>query len=557
MNDIKKFFLEQIRSKLNRTTITSCSRWAEKYRVVNGGSFPGPWTFDHHPWLLEMHDCEDRKIIGQKAAQLGYTEWALNKSFYNIDIRALSVLYILPSDDDASDFSADRFGRALEASEHITNMFTSVRNVQHKRSGHASLYVRGSRSRSKLKSIDTALIIYDEVDEMKQENLALAEMRQSGIAEDQIQQIKLSTPTTPETGINVDFKSSTQNHYNFKCPSCSKLIELGFDNLVVTAEHKMDMGYLNSYIRCNECKVKIDHDNKLSILQAKAKGGSGRFVPSFSDRNFTGFYINQLYSPVVSPPTLALNYLEGIEDPSKATEFWNSRLGLPYLSEGAKLEEEQIKRLIRDYFKGPTDGRIITMGVDVGAVCHYSIEEWTLPEHRSPALDVNDEATCRLINEGQTSGAANDFNELAGLMNQYQVDFCIIDAEPERRAAYQFATRFWGRVLLCDFLWSAQGRQIVPGLEEDCVVKVNRTSWFDLALGRFKNGTIILPKDVSRQYISHICSPQRVYKKDRYGNNYGFYENTTPDHLALSRVYNEIALVHAPFHGAATDVFDS
>src|SRR5688572_8319100 len=134
---IDSFFLEQIRAKLNRASISSCSRWAEKYRMMSG-SFPGKWTFDHHPWLLEMHDSDARKIIGQKAAQVGYTEWALNKAFYAIDIHSLSVLYILPSDDDASDFSADRFGRALDSSPHIDQMFTSVRNVQHKRSGYAS-----------------------------------------------------------------------------------------------------------------------------------------------------------------------------------------------------------------------------------------------------------------------------------------------------------------------------------------------------------------------------------------------------------------------------------
>ncbi len=140
-------------------------------------------------------------------------------------------------------------------------------------------------------------------------------------------------------------------------------------------------------------------------------------------------------------------------------------------------------------------------------------------------------------------------------MDQYGVDFCIIDAEPERRAAYQFATRFWGRVYLCDFLWSATGRQITQGTEEECTIKINRTSWFDLALTRFKNKTIVLPNNISREYVNNICSPERVYKKDRYGNNYGFYENTTPDHLALARVYSEVALTFAPYQGVAENIY--
>lgn len=550
---IDKFFLEQIRTKLSRLSVTSCSRWAEKYRVM-GGDFPGPWTFDNHPWLLEMHDCAAQKIVGQKAAQMGYTEFALNKSFYAIDINSQSVLYILPSDDDASDFSSSKFGRALDTSPHIAKMFTNVSNVQHKRSGYASLFIRGSRSRSKLKAIDTAIIIYDEVDEMNQDNIALAEMRQSGQKEESTQQLKLSTPRTPDTGINVDFKASTQDHYHFACPSCKKLIDLGFNNLVITAEHKLDQGYKDSYIKCLQCNAKIDHKEKPLLLKNKLRGGTARFVSAHSDRDSHGYYVNQLYSIVVSPATLALNYLEGLEDPSRATEFWNSRMGLPFVAEGAKLAEKQVTDRISDHEQGPVDG-LITMGVDVGAVCHYEIVEWFIDRDRDLKLDINDCAKCRVIGAGRTTGAANDFNELAGLMDQYQVDFCVIDAEPERRAAYQFATRFWGRVYLCDFLWSAQGRQITPGNDEECIVKVNRTSWFDLALGRFKNKTISLPKDISREYISHICAPQRVYKSDRYGNPYGFYENTTADHLALARVYSELALVFAPYQGTAQDIF--
>jgi len=558
-SDIRHYFLDQIQSKLQRGSIGTCSRWAEKYRKIKDPLTDqlGDWTFNYHPWLLEMHDCPDRIIIGQKAAQLGYTEWALNKAFFNIDIHALSVLYILPSDDDASDFSADRFGRALECSPHITKMFDSVRNVQHKRAGYASLYVRGSRSRSKLKSIDTALIIFDELDEMKQENLALAEMRQSGIREDAIQQIKLSTPTTPETGINVAYRGSSQDHFFFKCPSCSRLIELEYpDSIVITAQDKSDLGYKNSYYICRYCKVKLNHELKQQWLKHKLRGGTSRFVPGHTDRDTHGFYINQMYSSVVSPATFALAALEGVDDPTKATEFVNSRLGQPYLVEGAKLAESQILSKRRSYAKGPTSDPIVTMGVDVGGVMHVEIDSWTIKSDRNPALDINDEAFCKVLYEGRTSGAATDFNEVAALMTEYQVDFCVVDSEPERRAAYQFATRFWGKVYLCDFIFSIQGRAIIPGPEEECTVKVNRTSWMDLALGRFKNDTIILPEDVSPEYVRHICAPQRVYKKDKWGKDYGLYENTAADHLAFSRLYSELALVFAPWAGSTQDIYD-
>ena len=92
-----------------------------------------------------MHDAEERKIVGQKAAQMGYTEWAMNMTFFHMDVKGQDVLYVLPSSDDASDFSAARFDPALEDSEHLRNLFSNVNNVGLKRAGHSTLYVRGSK----------------------------------------------------------------------------------------------------------------------------------------------------------------------------------------------------------------------------------------------------------------------------------------------------------------------------------------------------------------------------------------------------------------------------
>jgi hypothetical protein len=157
-------------------------------------------------------------------------------------------------------------------------------------------------------------------------------------------------------------------------------------------------------------------------------------------------------------------------------------------------------------------------------------------------MNLNDYATPTLIYEGTTSGNIDDFSELDQFMYEWSVDGGIIDAEPERRVALQFAYRHWGKIFLCDFLWSQQGRTVTMTPEEERTIKVNRTSWFDLALTRFKTKQIRLPVDVSQQYKDHIREPQRVYKKDKFGNPFGYYESVKADHFALSRIYSEIAL---------------
>ena len=576
MHPLSRLIAERVATGLKRKSIGDCAKWAETYRVM-GGSFPGIWSWKYHPWLLEMHMAEGQKIVGQKAAQMGYTEWALNKAFYTLDILGLSVLYVLPSSDDASDFSASRFDRALENSVHLSKLFSDVKNVGHKRAGNASLYVRGSRSRSKLKSIDTALLIFDEVDEMMQENIPLAMERQSGQRLDTKQVLKLSTPTIEDKGINVDFKESTQDHYHFKCPHCNRFIELDFpDNLVITADSERDPNIVNSHYICNLCKHALFYlptnllaqteleqytQSKAATLAHKEFGGSGHGVPTYSNRSVPGFYINQMYSCTILPSDLATSYLKGKKDPTEETEFFNSKLGRTHAVAGAKVtEDELIKcgagRSERRMANTPPKNGVRTMGIDVGGVNHVTIEEWKFTGQKLAGFIINDIAHPTVIYAGTTSGRADDFGELDHLFKEYRVDGAVIDAEPERRESYKFATRFWGRVLLLDWLWSQQGRAVIIGPEEECTMKANRTSWLDLALGRFRQQTIDLPGDISAEYCDHIREPQRIYKKDKYGNPVGYYESAKADHFAFSRVFSELALALAVSTATNQDIRD-
>ena len=40
---------------LKNRTLTTCSRWANRRRIM-GGDFAGPYSDRYHPWVREMHD---------------------------------------------------------------------------------------------------------------------------------------------------------------------------------------------------------------------------------------------------------------------------------------------------------------------------------------------------------------------------------------------------------------------------------------------------------------------------------------------------------------------
>ena len=537
---IHNLFLDRIATGLKKRSITCCSSWSEKCRVM-GKPFPGPWTFKYHPWLKEMCDSTAQSNIGQKAAQMGYTECMLNKTFYEMDINGTNTLYVLPTKTpDASDFSAARFDPAIEASSYLQKMFSDVKNVGHKRAGTVNLYIRGSRSRAGLKSVPVGLLILDEVEEMFQENIPLATERMAG----QVEKIcwAISTPFVDGEGINKLYKNSTQEHFFFVCPSCNRLTELIFPDSFVY----VDTDLTKSYYKCKECSAALPHETKTQWLS------TGRWVPMVTNTDIRGFYINQMYSPAITPYEWAKAYRGSLKNAADEQEFYNSKLGLPHEPEGARVTTEAIDICICNKRKDELVNQrgLVTMGIDVGKYLHYEIDLWKFPSTVLTS-DVNIEGTCILLAEGSVS----NFEELDLLMRQYSVNFAVIDANPERRKAFEFAMRFYGHVKLCFYGVGINGKQISVGKEEEATITVDRTSWMDMSLSRFRNKSIVLPMNISNTYRQHIQAPVRILVKDNTGNVVAKYnEGSKEDHLAHARTYSEIALPFAASFGVNEDI---
>jgi len=523
---------ELVARGLKRNSVQDCSKWAETYRVLKGKK----WTHDRYPWLRGIQNANSRLVIGQKAAQIGYTEAALNKTFFKIDIENIDCLYVLPSENDASDFSSGRFDPALDESEHLQRMFSDVNNVGLKRAGNSTLYVRGGKSRSRLKSIPTGFIVLDEIDEMPEENIPLVLERFSG------QEIKqcmmISTPTVHGHGINKYYLKSTMEHFFFECPHCGKQIELNFpDNVKITADDVTDRSLVDSFYFCDKCKGRLEHKDKTEWLS------TGHFVAEHEDRPNRGFSVNQLYSPTIEPWELAESYLKSQYDPTEEQEFYNSKLGKTHIVGDARITTEHIEACTKNYIKGAAfTSPIITMGIDVGAKWHYEIDEWHMKGQPDATLDVNDVFDCRMMQEGEID-LHDGVTEILKLLARFNVKGCIIDRHPETYAVYKITSRFPGRVYACMFGRGVNGRRVTISAGDDQMMTVDRTSWFDCALGRVIAGKMSFPRNTSITYQKQIQVPARVYTRDPLGNPIGkWVSETRHDHFALARVYSEIAL---------------
>ena len=313
-----------VRDGFQSNNLRSCSRWAEHRRVM-GAPFNGPYGFGRHPWCREIHDSQAAWTIAMKAAQLGVTETGINRAFYTLDQLKRDVLYVLPTNLNASDFSKARFATALKLSPYLKKLFVDTNTVGLKSTGQNVLYIRGSRGDSNMKSIPVSELVLDELDEMDTHAVWLALERLSGQIEKHI--LAISTPTVPKYGIHKLYLTSTQEHFYFQCPHCGRRTELLWPDCVeIIGESVNDPRCKESFLKCKECKHKLDHEAKQEFL---AGGKWEATETNVSAEESRGFYINQLYSTTVTPGELVIAYHRGLGDEAAATEFHCSKLGVP------------------------------------------------------------------------------------------------------------------------------------------------------------------------------------------------------------------------------------
>ena len=528
ITDLVRYGMERLHSR----TLTTPARWASQHIVV-GNPFPGPLQYTHHPWMREMINAEAEVCVGQKAAQLGYSTLAVAVALYTV-VEGRNVLYLLPTRvPDASDFSISRFDKIIDSSEYLTEMFAVNKNVGVKRATTGTIYIRGMNSNSALKSVDVSLLVFDEVDEMAQGKIPLAQQRLAG------QLIKrswyVSTPTIPDFGINALLKESTESHFFFPCPSCSRHVELLWpDAFELCGESHTDPDCARSHIKCPECTKKLPHETKAEWL-APAK-----FQPT-RQSDALGFYINQLYSATRLPVELARAYFRAQIDIAAEQEFWNSMMGLARLLQGSRLEDEDLTKCYGNYrcSDPPPANRLITIGIDIGKLLHYWVDSWIYDQ---PCADINLASFSRTI----TAGTLDNFSEIKNLITQFSPAQIVIDSEPETRKALEMVAYYPGLINLCKF---TRG-DVDNTLTGDIIVKANRTAWLDTALSRFRTQRTTIPLDLPRDVFAHAKALVRRYRQTDTGDLASHYVSTGADHFMFARVYSEIAfpLAIARYH---------
>lgn len=536
--------LDELRKKIAQglidSSLKSCSRWAE-HKIWLPKPYDGLLRFDKFPWCREILGIRNGYVTIKKSSQMGLSVAAMVKALHLVCELSEDVAYVLPNGNLVSDFSKGRLQPLLDLSPELRDIWGEA-NVGFRQCSrnHASMYIRGSNSQSGLVSIPLGHAICDELDRCAPHTLSLLEERFS--ARDDFYLMALSTPTLPDHGVDKLFKLGTQEQFTFKCPSCSRHISLRWpESIEICGEHYADDACALSRLRCHECDGTLPEQSKSQWLSKAI------WQPSVNVQGHRSFLINGLYSPGLTAERIVRKYLKGELSESARVEFTNQTLAECYISEGSKITPELLGSAKRGYSKmdaRPQDSsKCIVMGVDVGMYLDVVIAEYTYD--RDPGYEPHLNSTCRILYEARVP--SNDWHGLDILMREWQVHFACLDIQPETQAVKSFCRRFHGFAAGVQYRKGTAGNEIKSVEDENGTptLTVDRTSFMDLALGRFHSGKILLPKDVSATFEEHLQSNTRTYELDEYGNPQAVYVANRDDHFCHALTLAEVAHLKA------------
>ena len=440
-------------------------KWVE--RLDLGGR---KFSLEDHPYQRDMLTEIATRQCFKKGSQVGITEVNVIRSIKGLLDAAYpqGVLYLFPTQNDVGDFSKSRFNPIIADNPQIAKFVQATDAVSIKRVRKSHLYLRGARSTGKiegikktssqLKSVPVDRIVFDEVDEFEPAmvDLALERLGHSLVKEE----IYLSTPSIPGYGIDKLYAESDQRVWMIRCPHCGQetCLELEFPSCLAELPD-------GKVIRvCKKCKQEIYPKD-------------GHWIPLFPDRSrdMVGWWISQLNSAYVDPRKIlkAFNELTGRR---KLQEFYNSKLGMAYISAENRLTVNDIYTncgadpiQIKDI--GPC-----AMGVDVGSMLYVVVGL----KPREKVLQV------------VFMGRVSSFNDVHDIARRFNVKCAVIDIEPETRKVREFAESEPYQVYLCDYVQSSVGTVWNP---ETRMVKVNRTESLDSVHDLLsQSGRLILPR---------------------------------------------------------------
>lgn len=369
-------------------------QWSEKYRVLSQESSALFGRFQALSYQIEPMRCISdpniREVVLMWGSQLGKSEIINNTIGYYIHQDPSTILFLLPTEDMAEDYSKRRLTPMFRDTKELGELiFDREANntilIKNFKGGNLALV--GSNSPSKLASKPIKVLVVDEVDRCENtkegHSIDLAQKRTNTYYDRKI--IKVSTPTIKgHSVIESEYELSDKRKYFVPCPKCDFYQTLSFESLKweqgEDGSHDID-SVRYACIECGSLWSEVEKNAAVTKGQWRATAHIKHKPHKPKPREKVGFFLNALYSPFFTMKDIVKDFLDSKDNIAKFQVFVNTIKAESFEPPSVKFQENELYNRRESYTPTtlPDDIIFITSGVDVqGDRVEIEFRGWAL-----------------------------------------------------------------------------------------------------------------------------------------------------------------------------------
>lgn len=358
------------------------TEWSDKYRRLSAenSAEPGRWRTSRTPYLEEIMDAftdpKVHRIAVAASSQVGKTECEMNMLGYAIAVDPGPSMFIMPTVDNAKDFSKRRIAPMIRDTKPLRERISKAKSrdgentVLKKAYPGGMLTITGSNSPASLASVPARYVFGDERDRWAKD--AGGEGDPWGLVEARTitfynhKMVEVSTPTIKGySAIESAFNTGTQEYWCVQCPHCGEYNFIKFDHIRFEFHTNKIQGktqYIvdNVMYACPECGGASTEQE----IRKQPKKWIARNPEAYKN-GVRSFWINAFSSPWMSWKKLVLRFLEAKDDPEKLKTVYNTLFGELWEDRGDLEDEDEMLARREEYEADLPDGVLcLTCGVD-------------------------------------------------------------------------------------------------------------------------------------------------------------------------------------------------
>lgn len=330
-----------------------------------------PFSFVNREYQERIVGDESQEIVVIKPSQVGVSELSARLTLAKVNLnRAFTTIYTLPTAGFAATFMRTRIDPVIEGSKYLSaNIHNTTNNSEVKRFGDSYIWMRGAASDNAPISIPADMLVHDELDFCDPDILSQYHSRLS--ASPFKNKYKFSTPTTPDYGIDAEFKQS-RRHFNFvKCNHCNHhFIPDYFEHVVIPEWSGDDMKtikkstlpslkYMDAYVQCPSCRLKPSLQPE--FREWVCENPSEMHVAA-------GYAISPFDAPNIITPR---DLIKASTEYANYHDFMNFGLGKAMADKDGSITVEDCRDMLMEW-DAPVTGQYV-IGMDMGMTCHLVV----------------------------------------------------------------------------------------------------------------------------------------------------------------------------------------